>query len=500
MQFPDKLNFLMQITQTSNKELAEELAVDRSLISLLRNGKRNLPRRRELPRKMALFFARRCTADFQRHALSEMLGQAALRSDMPPEVLAGHLETWLTGEPDIVGRMVDSMAPQPVLSAHRPVSPPSHPSAGGTVFFYGDADRRKAIRRVLEVLHTMDAPGSFLVASDDNIDWLLSDYALTNQMRSELLEILRRGFHFHQIMPAMNHTARYTEALQFWLPLYNTGQMHVHYYPRLRDNLYRHSTIVVPGRCVLFSSGIGMNGRDITLFSTDPELVQAHTEQFQEQLALCRPALKAHTDPLKALPRLLEILTAPGTTILSVNPLPISAAPRLLLERCIRDAGNPAWESVFRVYLQEIPRFEERLRQGTHIDMARLATPAEVRAGQVFVCSPGAAYPGHPRYTPETYVLHLKNILRLMDTYENYCFLPTRDSLPPEYNLFVNENGTALLTRTASPFLMLELLRPELVMACKEHLLRKAERTGYDGIQRTRVRMELNALIRELQD
>ena len=43
-------------------------------------------------------------------------------------------------------------------------------------------------------------------------------------------------------------------------------------------------------------------------------------------------------------------------------------------------------------------------------------------------------------------------------------------------------------------------IRPELVMACKEHLLRKAERTGYDGIQRTRVRMELNALIRELQD
>ena len=64
MQYFDKLNFLMNITQTSNKELAAELAVDRSLISLLRNGKRGLPRKRDLVAKMALFFARRCTAEW----------------------------------------------------------------------------------------------------------------------------------------------------------------------------------------------------------------------------------------------------------------------------------------------------------------------------------------------------------------------------------------------------------------------------------------------------
>ena len=38
MQYFDKLNFLMNITQTSNKELAAALSVDRSLISLMRSG------------------------------------------------------------------------------------------------------------------------------------------------------------------------------------------------------------------------------------------------------------------------------------------------------------------------------------------------------------------------------------------------------------------------------------------------------------------------------
>ena len=53
MQFSEKLIFLMNITQTSNKELAMELGVDRSLISLLRSGKRGAPKS---VKKMADFF------------------------------------------------------------------------------------------------------------------------------------------------------------------------------------------------------------------------------------------------------------------------------------------------------------------------------------------------------------------------------------------------------------------------------------------------------------
>ena len=40
MPFAEKLSFLMHLTQTSNKELAAELCVDPSLISLMRAGKR----------------------------------------------------------------------------------------------------------------------------------------------------------------------------------------------------------------------------------------------------------------------------------------------------------------------------------------------------------------------------------------------------------------------------------------------------------------------------
>ena len=43
MEFKDKLNFLMKITQVSNKEISKAIAVDPSLVSLLRSGKRKPP-------------------------------------------------------------------------------------------------------------------------------------------------------------------------------------------------------------------------------------------------------------------------------------------------------------------------------------------------------------------------------------------------------------------------------------------------------------------------
>lgn len=232
-------------------------------------------------------------------------------------------------------------------------------------------------------------------------------------------------------MPAINFLPRYTEALQFWLPMYITGRVKVYYYPRLRDNLYRRSMIVVPDHCVRIS---------------------------------------------------------PNTM------------PRELLELLIPEIHHPGWKSTFQAALDEIAIFESNLNKRTFIDMVRLATAEEVRSGKVYVASPFETYPGHPRYTPETYALHLKNILRLMDQYDDYYFVPYYDSKWESYNLIVNSDGLALVVRTSAPPLMLEIRRPEMVMACQEHLLRKAEKVGYEGIHKSKIRHQVMDLIKALEN
>lgn len=502
MSFADKLSFLMHITETSNKELAAELSVDPSLISLMRTGKRKLSKNPAQAKKIAAYFAKRSPAAFQRQALSDMLGQLSISPSMPTEVLASNLENWIQeGNNNIAETILSEIQTLPTQadSIHAPLPTPDPTPEGQTLFFYGEEGRREVMSRVLHQMHQMETPGSIFTVVDDNLEWLLSDYVLTKKIQKGLLDLSKRGFTFYQIMPPLNYINRYAESLQFWMPIYATGQTKVYYYPRLRGNLYRHSVIVVPGSCVQYSASVGLGSTsDITMFSTDPMLVSAFEKQFKEHISLCRSSLNVHCDTKDFGPCFSEFFSRQGDTIQAVGSLSINSMSKELLERCIKELDSPGLIKAFQMHLDELPNFENRLSQEPYIDMCRLASAEEVRSGNVPIAMPSKIYSGQLCYTPETYCLHLKNILRLMEQYESYSFLPLRDKNCPDYNLFVNEGGMAIIVRTSEPIIMLEIRRPPMITAFREHLLRRAEAVGYEGINREKVRMELQALIQEL--
>lgn len=53
----------------------------------------------------------------------------------------------------------------------------------------------------------------------------------------------------------------------------------------------------------------------------------------------------------------------------------------------------------------------------------------------------------------------------------------------------------ALVIRNTKPVILLDIRRPPMIIAFREHLLRKAEAMGYEGIHREKTRMKLRALI-----
>lgn len=499
MQFSDKLDFLMRITNTSNKQLSQAISVDRSLVSLLRTGKRKQPKNLEHIRGMARFFALHADADFQRYAISEMLGQTALRSAMPADVLSDALQKWLIGDRDLVGHILDGMEPLPDPPGLFRNRTPSAQS-GDTRFYYNNEGRREAMRDVSQLLSAQMTPCEILIASDGNMDWLFEDYEFSLTLQHHLIETLGRGYTIRQILPSMNFLNSYVETLKFWLPIYTTGQARVYYYPRLRDNLYRHSTIVIPGCAVQASSGIGLQSvSQITLCSSDPKLVDAYHAQFRDHLALCRPAMIVHRDMKDYPPCFTGFFAREGFTIQKTSPLSLTTMPIECLRLYYEQTQEAGWKDALQTFIDGIPVFEQHIRQSTYIDIAPLASAREVRAGLVPVSSAFMEVSPRPFYTPETYVMHLRSILRLMETYENYWFIPYHGEMQNDYNLFVSESGLALLVRLAPPALMLELRRPEMVQACKEHLLQLTDKEGYDGLRRLKICKEISALIRELQ-
>lgn len=500
MYFKDKLVFLMKITQTSNKELAQGISVDPSLVSLMRSGKRKQPRNPERIKHISMFFASHCKADYQRNALAEMLEQSSIRSSLPTEDLAERIEEWLLGNEDLIDQLAVSFDLIPVKPSETDPESTITVFENETKFCYGEDGRREVMSLMMQLLSSLDQPSPILVISDDNLEWLLTDFMLTKQLQNNMFELIEKGFVFHQIMPAVNHLNRYAEALRFWLPLYSTGKMKVYYYPRLRDNLYRRSTIIVPGHCIQTSSTIGLkSNNNITLFSTDPALVSAYMKQYYDYLSMCRPAITIYKDPMDFFDPFMDTLARTGDITQFVNTLSVNTMPKELLEQYIKEIDTPVWKRMLQMYLDEIPHFEACLKKNKCLDISRLSSAKEVREGKVPIASPYATSQNQPIYTPESYILHLKNIVRLMEQYDNYFFVPAPKYDKQDYCLTVNENGTALMIRTSSPPVMLRFERPEFILACQEHLIHKAESVGYDDLNKTKTIMRLKNIISELQ-
>lgn len=495
MTFSDKLTFLMRLTQTANKDLAQELSVDRSLISLLRSGKRGTPRNKDHIRRMAAFFAGRIDADYQRQALAEMLEQYSLRAALPPQVLSQRLERWLLGETDIVEHIVEGLHAQPAPTPEAQGGK-VQPAAPETVYYFGNEGRREAMRLAMERPWNQ----GIWIADSSDLSWALEDYEFSNALRSRLKKLLDDGYPLRQLLPPVSNLGMYSEALQIMLPLYATGRSQVLYYPRIWNAPYDLSVIILPGQCVITTTGSNRDDRGlVSMVTTEPALIAAYMEQFNTVAAVCRPAITVHTKPGDFFDSMSRVLASREDILCKVAPLSTPTIPVELLGRLCEQTTNPVWKRTFRRLIQVSGSFEERLKDHFMLDIVRLSTADRVRTGAVPVGSPSMPYEGHPCYTPETYVLHLQNILRLMDTYQNYCFVPIGMERYPGYNLIVSGDSTAVMASAGTPSVLLEMHRPEIVMACREHLLRVAGVESYDSIRREKIRSQLRGLIRELE-
>ena len=64
----------------------------------------------------------------------------------------------------------------------------------------------------------------------------------------------------------------------------------------------------------------------------------------------------------------------------------------------------------------------------------------------------------------------------------------------------VKENHRALLVHTSEPFTVFEISQPEIVALYREYLFRLAEKAGFTGIHRSKIKSRLRELIHELEE
>lgn len=505
MQFYEKLIFLLNLTQSTNRMLAHELQVDPSLISRLRTGTRGIPRNREHIKAMSSYFAKRCTTEYQRQALSGMLGIRQAFT-MKKEQLSEILYHWLCGESDEIGRFIRT-SESITVSAVTPGNtiPPLNATADNTAY-YGNEGKRAAARAIYHHLLSLKKPCTIYIMADEADNWISEDYEFSQELQSWGMNLTSRGFHLCHIAPPAYPVDLAFDSLLRWIPFYMTGHATAYYYPRLRDNVYQRTLLVVPGNIAMFSNSLAhQTTGTAAIVTTDKRLIQACSVQFQDYLSLCRPMLNIYTEPESLRHCFTRFLSTEGARIQKVTTLSAETTPPELMYLCTGKFTRTGLKMLGSPYLHNMVQIEEHKDISEFIDIAYLASAQEVRNGNVPIILSYGKGSSPLCYTPETYVMHLKNILHIMDIYDNYHFVPIGKEMEKDGTILIKEGQRALLVHFAplpnnAAISVFEIVQPEIVQLCREHLLRIAEHIGYAGVNRSKIISQIKKRISELQE
>lgn len=451
MQFYEKLIFLLNLTQSTNRMLARELQVDPSLISRLRTGTRGVPRNREHVKAMSSYFAKRCTTEYQMQALSEVLGIKHAYA-MKKEQLSEILFYWLCGENDEVGRFMrtfDSLTAGDLVADVSVVLNNTNPDYA---VYYGNNGKRAAARAVYQHLLTIEKPCMIYIMADESNNWISEDYEFSHNLQSWALNLINRGVQFNHIAPPGSPDNLAFDSLTRWMPIYMTGQVAAYFYPRLRDNVHRRTLVIIPGEIAMISSSIaGQPVSTATIITTERRLIQAYMTQFQAYLAMCSPMQNTYTEKEDLMQCFIRFLSLKGSRIQKVTSLSAETAPPELLAYCMEKIDNLNMKKLMNYYLQELDSHKDLKEAYTFIDIAYIASAEEVKSGNVPIILSFGDISSPIYYTPEIYILHLKNILRVMELNENYHFIPAPARMQNDGTIMVKTGQKALLVRTVYP-------------------------------------------------
>ena len=479
MTFSKKLSALLALTMTKNSDLARAIHIDQSQISRMKTGAREQPRKPQLCRLMADYFAKCCSDEYRLSALADLTGNFRIQADITERHLSNILFEWLSTKDEDrpktraehflynISQYKADKSKDYIFEAKN-----WHPQENDFAIYYGNEGKRQAIADFARLLFDSGKPYHILIASDECQDWICEDARFEEEASRILRSSVQSGCTFTHIVAP---TANIDEALiiiQRWLPAYVAGAIRAYYYPWLRDKLFRRTMLVVPGLGALYSESIGDTVPSrMTTLTTVPEVVDAYAQKFDDYLALCKPMMEIFTEGTidKLYPYISSITDDFADRLHKFASLSTYMLPAEIMENICRQEGTKMAEQCYGLHLLSIEAMEKTLKNHRIENMVCLALPEAVRNGEVPI--PNTLLFSKPYfYTVDEYKAHLQNIIDKLESTEMYNVIITDKAAENSLIMFVQGNGRAMLIRAENPFTVVNVIEARLASAFCDYL------------------------------
>ncbi len=506
MNVSEKLDFLMNLTKTTNSALSQAVLLDASYISRLRRGERSLRKKEQYIKKMASYFARHCSEPYQRKALFDVIGSGFLPAD--ENALPGSITRWLLAENErdieTIGNFLDGFSGSKAVkvvpqAAGTEVSALALPQSDMEVF-YGIEGKREAVVYFLSEVAARDKPQTLLLFSDEATDWMTTSPRFAARWFSLMTQTLARGNRIKIIHTVSRDLDEMMSAISQWMPLYMSGSIEPYFYPKKRDGIFKRTLFIAPETSAVISNSVGSTHTvTANILFREERAVKTFADEYNQYLALCRPLMRIFTarDEEAYLKTLSEFEKEQADTImktesLSLLTMPEDLARSLLLKLNLKDPD------ILGYHKARIATFRKNLRSIRFTEIIQLPPPKAVFGGKVKVAFSDMLSSGAMYYTPEEYVLHLKNLISLLDDFPNFHVYLADEIRDEGYTVYAREDLGTIVAKTSTPAVVLAMNENNMTAAFWDFLMNTVGKKFYESPDNHSVAHKLRAYVWEL--
>ena len=510
MKFNEKLDLLMDITNTSNSNLARYISLDASYVSRLRSGARVFVRKEtkeEYARSMADYFARHCPHSHQRQAIYALL--EINPSSYDEDEIAESIYEWLMTDDDTysatVGNFLDGSSnikvsrKPPVLSHDEPVQA-MLPKSDTSIFYGVDGKRQAAIEFLSEVIRH-DQPQTLLLFSEEDIEWLVGDRAFVVKWAQLMTEAISRGNKIRIIHVVSRDLDEMLSAISQWLPLYMSGAIEPYFYPKKRDGVFRRTLFIAPETAAVVSSSVAPgNYESANFLFRDKQVIQTCVEEFNSYLKMCKPLMKIFTakDREPYISTLLEFEREEANSIITTESISLLTMPEALVHALFGEFTHK--ERGWFLNQQRLRRenFYNQMQNYTFTEIIRLPHAESVKLGRVKIASSDMLSMYSSYYSPGQYVQHVRHIITLLETYPNFHVWIDPDPKEERPLVYAKEDVGVIVAKTSTPPIAMAINESNLTGAFWDYL---RQTTGEKDHLRHEIKAEtVDTLLRLIEE
>lgn len=479
VQFFEKLDFLMNISNTTNSALALNIKLDPSHISRLRRGERNALKNEVCINAMSAYFARHCEQDYQQKALSEALDLSVLPPD--ESSLSEHISKWLSESGKTDSTSFESFVSDVVKTKNRRITPPFAASCNASStnskndidVFYGIAGKRRAAIEVLSDILENGKPQTLLLFSDEPTDWMSDDREFIMQWGFLMSQFLSEGGIIKIIHTVSRNLDEMMRAINQWLPLYMTGSIEPYYYPRKRDGIFKRTLFVAPNISAIISTSVG-NTIDTAanIVFRDKNAVASFEKEWQEYLSLCKPLMRIFTakDEKTHFETLIDFEYEQRDSIIKTESLSLLTMPASVAASIVsRSTGiTPDFN---KNQGKRVELFNRIVQTHSFTEIISLHDVETVINGGMKVSLSDILSSDTVFYTVEEYAKHLENLVNLLDTYENFHVKFIANETEDNNMVYVKEDFGVLVWKPTMPPVILAIDESNMTAAFWDYLI-----------------------------